>query len=159
MILRNYLYTACILCFLFSCSGNPKPIGDFSVQVESWSMFGKAITSVAGDKITVTWEEATDSFPGTHTASFPLTDIHLRDILRALGKIDCDTLQENYVNHNSLDDALEFVFRFRIDGKEKVTHIYMTKVEPVFQFTAAVNRALPDTLQIPYNEHYLLEGD
>lgn len=153
----RYLFFPLVLFLLLSCGKHLHTAGHFKVETETWQMMGQQLHTLQDSLLTIRSVRAGDSLP-PESQEYILSPEQTRKVRLALAKIDLDQLEENQVKHDGMDDALEFVFRFRVDGTEKTTHIYLVRNESILQFVDVVNQAIPESLRIAYTERYLQKG-
>ncbi len=129
-------------------------IRHFEIKVEPWGRIadGGTFAVITDDSIKITYSRT--FFDSVETYSKLLSKQERDRIKSKLGKIDFESLKDDYTNNHAGDCGGEFDFVLTIDEVRKKFHIYKVKVDPVFNLIAEINKMLPRKFRIEYNDEY-----
>lgn len=129
-------------------------IRHFEISVEPWGriMGGGTFAVITDDSIRITYSRTL--FDSVETYNKLLSKQERHRIKSKLGKIDLESLKDDYTNNHAGDCGGEFDFFLTIDEVHKKFHIYKVKVDPVFNLIAEINNMVPEKFRIAYNDEY-----
>ncbi|WP_338814393.1 hypothetical protein V9L05_03500 [Bernardetia sp. Wsw4-3y2] len=123
---------------------------DFSIEIEESAMLRHSNFKISQDCIILEVWLSPDE-PKYYSKVVSKAD--RKAITDLLDKIEFDSLRKGYYNH-SIDDMLEYTFKFKYKNVDREIHIYDMKVKPIFDLVAKINTLLPLEFRINYDDSY-----
>jgi len=153
--MKMRLFLVGLIILGISVSGLGQENRDFRITIKETALIISRTYEFTNDSIYTSKAEIT-GLDGSFISLNQRLDQKDRKLLEtAVAKITLSELSESYVNKAAPDDDFEYEFIITVGETTKKFHIYHIRVQSVLDLVKQLNKVLPATNQIGYDEKYL----
>jgi hypothetical protein len=145
------LLTILIFLIFYTDNYGQLNINTFKIVITESYMFQERVYRITPDSLTIIQTESNGS---TNSYSTALSEKYKKKIVDRLSRLDLESLEDQYINHNAPDDSGDFIFNFIFNDITKEIFIYQVKLDGIYDLVKVINAIMIDKYQIGYNKEY-----